>query len=151
MRPTATRPSPADETLTFVSELVADQLSVEAIHRLYNDISFEDLVAALDVSFERVEAGSPGADTLAEMNEREALCLIAPDGTAEWLVARPGAFDGVRALDGAWLEHALAGVDHTVTYQHGLDHVVDAVTGGARDRSRADPSGQRRRDRAHRT
>jgi uncharacterized protein (DUF1015 family) len=29
------RPNPADETLTFVSELVADQLSVEAIHRLY--------------------------------------------------------------------------------------------------------------------
>jgi len=124
------QPSPADETLTFVSELVDDQLSVEAIHRLYRDISFDDLVAALDASFERVGTGTPGADTLAEMNERAALCLIAADGTAEWLVPRPGAFDGVRALDGAWLEHALAGVDHTVTYQHGLDHAVDAVTSG---------------------
>ena len=125
------QPSPADETLTFVSELVADQLSVEAIHRLYGGVSFEDLVGALDVSFERVAAGSPGADTLAQMDERGALCLITPDGSAEWLVARPGAFDGIRALDGAWLEHALGGVEHTVTYQHGLEHVVDAVTGGA--------------------
>jgi len=125
------QPSPADETLTFVSELVGDQLSVEAIHRLYDDIAFDDLVAALDLSFERVAAGTPGPNTLAEMNERAALCLIAPDGSAEWLVARPGAFDGIRALDGAWLEHALDGVDHTVTYQHGLDHVVEAVTSGA--------------------
>jgi uncharacterized protein (DUF1015 family) len=124
------QPSPADETLTFVSELVADQLSVEAIHRLYRDISFDDLVAALEGSFERLDAGRPGPDTLAEMNERAALCLIAPDGAAQWLVARPGAFDDVRALDGAWLEHALAGVEHTVTYQHGLDNVVDAVTDG---------------------
>ncbi len=44
---------------------------------------------------------------------------------------RDGAFGGVRALDGAWLEHSLAGVDHTVTYQHGVEHVVDAVTSGA--------------------
>ena len=29
----------AEDTLTFISELVADQLSVEAIHRLYHDVS----------------------------------------------------------------------------------------------------------------
>lgn len=123
-------PNPADETLTFVSELVADQLSVEAIHRLYRDVSFEDLAAALDDHFERSDAGTPGSETLAAMERDGTLCLIAPDGSAEWLTPRPGAFDGVRALDGAWLEHALADVDHTVTYQHGLDHVVDAVTSG---------------------
>ncbi len=44
---------------------------------------------------------------------------------------RPGAFDGIRSLDGAWLEHALAEVAHSVTYQHGVDHVVGAVTSGA--------------------
>jgi hypothetical protein len=59
------------------------------------------------------------------------LCLVTADGTAQWLTPRPGAFDGVRALDGAWLEHALANLDHRVSYQHGLDHVVDAVTSGA--------------------
>ena len=124
------RPSPADETLAFVSELVADQLSVEAIHRLYHDVSFDELVAALDTVFERSDAGTPDGATLATMEREGVLCLVAPDGTAQWLSPRPGAFDSVRSLDGAWLEHALADVDHTVTYQHGVDHVVEAVTSG---------------------
>ena len=125
------QPNPADETLVFVSELVADQLSVEAIHRLYHDVSFEDLVAALDSRFERAEGTGPDDDTLATMDREGVLCLVAPDGTAQWLSARPGAFDDVRSLDGAWLEHALEDVDHRVTYQHGVDHVVEAVTSGA--------------------
>ena len=125
------QPNPADETLVFVSELVADQLSVEAIHRLYHDISFDDLVAALDSRFERAEGTGPDDDTLATMDSEGVLCLVAPDGTAQWLSARPGAFDDVRSLDGAWLEHALEDVDHRVTYQHGVDHVVEAVTSGA--------------------
>jgi uncharacterized protein (DUF1015 family) len=64
------------------------------------------------------------------MNEQGVLCLVAPDGTAQWLAARAGAFADVRSLDGAWLEHALRDVDHHVSYQHGLDHVVNAVTTG---------------------
>ncbi len=127
------RPNPADETLAFVSELVADQLSVEAIHRLYRDVSVDDLIAALDTCFERSDAGSPDGSTLATMDAEGALCLVTSDGAAQWLRPRPGAFDGVRSLDGAWLEHALADVEHTVTYQHGVDHVVDAVTSGAAD------------------
>jgi uncharacterized protein (DUF1015 family) len=129
-RANGSRPNPADETLTFVSELVADQLSVEAIHRLYHDVSFDDLVAALDRSFERSDAGRPDDRTLATMNEREVLCMIGPDGAAQWLSPRPGAFADIRSLDGAWLEHALRNVDHRVSYQHGLDHVAAAVAGG---------------------
>jgi uncharacterized protein (DUF1015 family) len=124
------QPNPADDTLVFVNELVADQLSVEAIHRLYHDVSFDDLTAALDTCFERSQAGTPDAGTLAAMDDQQVLCLIGPDGTAQWLTPRPGAFDAVRSLDGAWLEHALADVAHSVTYQHGVDHVVDAVTAG---------------------
>ncbi|MEP6296671.1 MAG: DUF1015 domain-containing protein, partial [Ilumatobacter sp.] len=67
---------------------------------------------------------------LAEMEERGALCLVRPDGSAEWLTPRPGAFDDVRALDGLWLEELLSGVEHSVTYQHGVDRVVDAVVHG---------------------
>jgi uncharacterized protein (DUF1015 family) len=122
--------TPAEETLAFVSELVADQLSVEAIHRLYRDVSYEDLVRALDAAFDRSDAPEPGPDTLAEMNNRGAMCLIAPDGRGQWLTPKAGAFDGVRALDGAWLEHVLAEVAHSVTYQHGVDNVVDAVANG---------------------
>ncbi|TFH20424.1 MAG: DUF1015 domain-containing protein [Acidimicrobiales bacterium] len=126
----ADQASPADETLAFVNELVADQLSVEAIHRLYHDVTFDDLTAALDAVFERSDAGVPDAATLATMDARGVLCLVAPDGTAQWLSARPGAFESVRSLDGAWLEYALADLDHRVTYQHGVDHVVDAATSG---------------------
>ncbi len=122
--------TPAEDTLAFVSELVADQLSVEAIHRLYADIHVDDLVAALDEGFDRTPAGSPSASTLAEMDERSALCLVRPDGGAEWLTPKPGAFDGVRALDGVWLEEVLSGVDHSVTYQHGVERTVDAVVKG---------------------
>ena len=123
-------PTPAEDTLAFVSELVADQLSVEAIHRLYSDVAYDDLVAALDVVFERADVGMPSAATLATMDEQGVLCLVSPDGSAQSLTPRAGAFDGMRALDGAWLEHALSGVDHSVTYQHGVDRVVDAVVGG---------------------
>lgn len=122
------QPNPADDTLVFVNELVADQLSVEAIHRMYHDVSFDDLVTALDRSFERSSAGRPDDRTLAAMDRDGVLCLVGPDGSAQWLTPRPGAFDGVRSLDGAWLEHALGDLDHRVTYQHGVDHVVDAVT-----------------------
>jgi uncharacterized protein (DUF1015 family) len=120
----------AEDTLAFVSELVADQLSVEAIHRLYDGVSRDDLVGALDRRFERSPAGEVGPATLAAMEERGVLCLVAPDGTGEWLTPRPGSFDRVRALDGLWLEDTLAGLEHHVTYQHGVELVVDAVRSG---------------------
>ncbi len=123
--------SPAEDTLMFVSELIEDQLSVEAIHRLYADVSRDALIAALDGWFERSDAGTVDDTTLAEMNRRGALCLVAADGSGEWLTPRAGAFDDVRALDGVWLETALAGLDHTVTYQHGVDRAVNAVGDGS--------------------
>jgi hypothetical protein len=73
------QPNPADETLAFVSELVADQLSVEAIHRLYHDVRFDELVAALDTASSAADAGSPDGDTLADDGTRDGvLCLSGP-------------------------------------------------------------------------
>lgn len=123
--------TPAEETLAFVSELVEDQLSVEAIHRVYSGVDGGELRRALEGSFELDDAGAPSPQTLAEMQGSSRLCLIEADGSATWLDPRPSAFEGVRALDGAWLEHALDGLDAEVTYQHGLDEVVEAVTSGA--------------------
>ena len=121
----------AEDTLAFVSELVADQLSVEAIHRLYTDIDFDALRSALSTAFDLSDAGTPTADTLAAMEADGKLFLIGPDGTGQWLTPKLGAFDDVRSLDGAWLEHVLAEVAHSVTYQHGVTNVVEAVTSGA--------------------
>lgn len=125
---------PAEETLAFVGELVADQLSIEPIHRLYSGVTIEELRAVLDRSFERMPMATPTPATLGEMVALGRLVLLGPDGSAEWLVPRTGAFDdnGVRRIDGAWLEHALAGsaaADH-VAYQHGLAEVQRALADG---------------------
>ncbi|MET0326355.1 MAG: DUF1015 domain-containing protein, partial [Ilumatobacteraceae bacterium] len=128
---TARHDTDAEQTLAFVGELVAEQLSIEAIHRLYTGITFEALRDELSRSFELTPADPPSPTTLAEMAAEGRLVLVAPDGSAQWMTPRPGAFDGVRPLDGAWLEHALVGSTAEVTYQHGLAEAVAAATSGA--------------------
>ena len=120
----------AELTLAFVSELIDEQLSIEAIHRLYSGTTEEAMLEALQTSFEIEDAGAPDDTTLATMNRDGRLFFVHGDGSGSWLVPRPGAFDDLRALDGEWLEHALGSVDHEVTYQHGLDEAVAAVTNG---------------------
>lgn len=124
-------PGPWDLTLAYVGELVASQLSIDAIHRVYSGIPFEAVRAALEGSFDLSSAGPVDTHITREMIDRQALCLVGPDGTGTWLRPRPGAFDGVRALDGAWLEHALASGNAEVAYQHGLSNVVELVASGA--------------------
>lgn len=121
----------AEFTLTFVNELVADQLSIEAIHRVYTGTTLDQLRAELSGCFDLEPAPAPTPATLAEMVERGRLVLLCPDGSAEWLVPKAGAFDGVRALDGAYLEHALSASPAEVTYQHGLAEMLALVGSGS--------------------
>nr|WP_300143367.1 DUF1015 domain-containing protein [Propionicimonas sp.] len=121
----------AEFTLTFVNELVADQLSIEAIHRFYTGTTIEQLRADLAACFDLEPAPAPTPAMLTEMVDRGRLVLLSPDGTAEWLVPKAGAFDGVRELDGAYLEHALAGSSAEVGYQHGLDEMLALVSGAS--------------------
>ena len=120
----------AELTLTYVNELVDEQLSVAAIHRLYNDVTFDDLRTALGRSFDITTAPPVGEATLAKMQSRGSLCLVQPNCSAEWLSPKPGAFVGVRNLDSAMLEHALRDTAHRVHYQHGLSEVVAELTDG---------------------
>jgi hypothetical protein len=108
--------------LTFVSELVADQLSVAAIHRLYDRMYSE-----FSHTFTLTEMGQPTPQTLAAMQADGFLVLYTRDRTYR-LDPVPGAFDGVRSLDGVWLEHTLGEVP--VTYQHGLTETLAAVDSG---------------------
>ncbi|MDR1077570.1 MAG: DUF1015 domain-containing protein [Propionibacteriaceae bacterium] len=121
----------AELALTFVNELSQDQLSIEAIHRLYAGVDPVALRQRLAQSFDFAPAQRPTPASLAQMVELGRLILIWPDGRAEWLIARPGAFDQVRPLDGAWLERALDGLDHAVSYQHGLEQTLGQVASGA--------------------
>ena len=127
---TGRRDAPAETTLAFVGELITEQLSIEAIHRMYAGVPFQQVRAALAQHFELVPAERPSAATLAQMVADERLVLVAADGSAEWLIPRPGSFDGVRALDGARLEHATAGSHAEVSYQHGLDEVLGELAAG---------------------
>ena len=121
--------TPAELTLAFVNELIEEQLSVEAIHRVYTNIDETDLAEALARSFELIPTDRPSPATLATMATDDFLVLSTREGS--WrLQAKPGRFDGVRALDGGWLETALADVPLTVNYQHGLDETLSEVDSG---------------------
>ena len=122
--------TPAEQALAFVNELVEDQISIEAIHRLYSGISPFDFARALERCFAREPLESVTPTSLTAMVERARLVLLWPNGSAEWLVPLPGAFEGLRALDGLWLEAALAGFDASVTYQHGFAQMADCVASG---------------------
>jgi uncharacterized protein (DUF1015 family) len=120
----------AELVLAFVGELVEDQLSVEAIHRLYTGIEADALATALGERFDVEPAdGELAPEVLGRMQQDGRLVLVRPDGW-DWLTPKTGAFDGVRALDGLWLEETLADTAAEVTYQHGLDETQAAVRDG---------------------
>jgi uncharacterized protein (DUF1015 family) len=115
--------SGAELTMTYVNELIDEQLSVAAIHRLYEGISYKELAAALSPFFTITDADPVGPTTLPQMNERSSLCLVAKTGRTHWLTPIAEKFAGVRNLDSAYLEHALSSVQHEVRYQHGVTEV----------------------------
>lgn len=121
---TASKSTEAEFALAFVNELTADQLAIDAIHRIYNGVSTKQLKEDLSACFAfEPYNGELNSDSLAQMVSLGRLLFINPGGKAEWMIPREGAFDGVRNLDGAWLEHALAGSLAEVSYQHGIDEV----------------------------
>jgi uncharacterized protein (DUF1015 family) len=115
--------SGSELTMTYVNELIDEQLSVAAIHRLYEGISYKELAAALSPFFTITDADPVGPTTLSQMNERSSLCLVAKTGRTHWLTPIAEKFSGVRNLDSAYLEHALSNVQHEVRYQHGVTEV----------------------------
>ncbi len=133
VRATRGNDTPAELTLAYVAELVEEQLSIDAIHRLYTGVSSDELLALLEPSFHQAEAGPVMPSFAAEVVGHGALCLVRPDGTGVWLTPRATAFEGVRALDGAYLEHALREHDIEISYQHGVQHVVDRLADGFAD------------------
>ena len=129
----------AELTMTYVAELVDEQLSIDAIHRVYRGVSAATLATQLAAYCVMAEAGQVTPRFAAEAIDRGAMCLVRPDGSGVWLTPRPDAFTDVRALDGAYLEHALAGLVGAdgepvdVSYQHGVPNVVDALAAGDAD------------------
>ena len=115
--------SGAELTMTYINELIDEQLSVAAIHRLYEGINYKELAAALSPFFTINDADPVGPTTLSHMSKRGSLCLIAKTGRTHWLTPIAEKFAGIRNLDSAYLEHALSSVHHEVRYQHGVSEV----------------------------
>jgi uncharacterized protein (DUF1015 family) len=121
----------ADLTLAFIQELAPEQLVVQAIHRLVTDLPPDvDLPAVLEKAFDLRPAGSVGPHTLAAMDAEGALCLVAADGTGQYLVPLPDAFAGMADLDSARLDDVLAGVPASLAFQHGVPEVLGALADG---------------------
>ena len=108
-----------------------EQLAIAAIHRLYTDVTSHDLRAALEASYDHIGSVPADDQCLQAMADASAVGLVTADATVELYVPQGSAELGDRNLDGARLEHALSGISHTVTYQHGVRNVVDAVTSQA--------------------
>ena len=127
---TQSKDTGAELTLTYINELVEEQLSVAAIHRFYNGASADDLRTALAHFYTFENAISVDDNTLQEMNKRGSLVFIDDRMSVSWMTPKVGVFDAIRELDSARLEYALAGVDHTVGYQHGATEVQELVASG---------------------
>lgn len=123
--------TPADLTMTYVVELVEDELTVQPIHRLLSGLPDGlELPAALSEWFEVESTDAFGPDAVARLVDAGALGLVTPDGT-RLLRPRPGAFADDVDLDTVRLETARAGLpDHDIRYQHGVANVTDAVAAG---------------------
>jgi uncharacterized protein (DUF1015 family) len=116
--------------MTYVVELVDDQLTVRPIHRLLDGMPDGfDLLGALAERFEVDDPVEASVDELRALG-RAGPVLVLPGGRAVPLRPRPEAFAGVADLDSARLSVALVGLPVEVTYQHGVDRVLKAVESG---------------------
>lgn len=122
----------ANAVMTFIVELVEDELDVAPIHRLISDLPDEvDLVAAFDPFFESEPFPGSGQPTIPELQELGGLALVTREGT--WLLRpRPSTIAATRDLDSSRLDLALTALpDHSLVFQHGVDHIHAAVRSGA--------------------
>lgn len=122
-------------TMTYVAELVEEQLSIAAIHRLIAAVSPAQMEEILDAFYTRVGDSTLSEQTLSLMNSEKAICLLRPDGSTTLYTEKVEKFSEVRALDSARLEHAITSVLGSldaagISYQHGTHEVLDALKAG---------------------
>jgi uncharacterized protein (DUF1015 family) len=122
----------ADAVMTFVVELVEDELDVGPIHRLLSDLPEGfDLRGAFDPFFEIEAFTFTDAPTVRRIQELGGLVLVLP-GVAWLLRPRPETISATRDLDSSRLDLALASLpNHGLVYQHGVEHIRSAVDSGA--------------------
>ncbi|MFM8663328.1 MAG: DUF1015 family protein [Acidimicrobiaceae bacterium] len=120
----------AKSTLCYINELIDEQLSVAAIHRLYSDVEVGSLLAQLQKYFDVIDLPTLTPAIIAKMSQDSHITFVAPTGQAKSLKPKPEMFAGVRNLDSVFLEHALADIDKSVSYQHGFTEVTTQLKTG---------------------
>ena len=121
----------ADAVMTFVVELVDDELLVAPIHRLLSGLPDDvDLLEAFAPFFTMEPFEITGTATVRRLQDAGALALVRTDGC--WLLRpRPESMADVRDLDSSRLDLALAALpEHTLRYQHGVTNIRRAVAEG---------------------
>ena len=88
-------------TMTYVAELVEEQLSIAAIHRLVAAVSPSQMEEILSEFYTRVSDSTLSDNTLTMMNSEKAICLVRPDGSTTLFTEKTEKFSEVRALDSA--------------------------------------------------
>jgi uncharacterized protein (DUF1015 family) len=125
--------SGAGLTMTYVAELVEDQLSVAAIHRLYDVPDMKAFESALREHFDILDCPPVTAKITDWMDSNDCLVFLRPDHDPVALRPRDASFTGVRDLDGSRLEHALRACNHEVRYQHGVEEISGFMRSRAAD------------------
>lgn len=120
----------AELTMTYVAELVQEQLSIAAIHRLITGHSAAGVLERIGAFYDTKPAGVVNHSTILSMEAEGALCIIDESGNGTYLIPRETAFTGIRNLDSARLEHALGDMIGSVTYQHGVGEVLGRIKAG---------------------
>jgi uncharacterized protein (DUF1015 family) len=130
----AGRSGPFDLVMAFIVELVEDQLSVRATHRLINGLPADfDLEGALSKEFDVTPTEPPDVSIGRRMEKAGALALLTANGS--WLLVPRHAISRSTSpddVDSTILEPVLAKLPpHEVTYQHGWDVAAAALAKGA--------------------
>ena len=120
----------AKSTLCYINELIDEQLSVAAIHRLYSDVETGSLLTQLEKFFDITDLPTLTPSIIAKMSQDSHLTFVAPTGQAKSLKPKSEMFTGVRNLDSVFLEHALADIEKSVSYQHGFSEVTAQLKTG---------------------
>lgn len=120
----------AKSTLCYINELIDEQLSVAAIHRLYSDVETGSLLTQLEKFFDITDLPTLTPSIIAKMSKDNHLTFVAPNGQAKSLKPKSEMFTGVRNLDSVFLEHALTDVEKSVSYQHGFSEVTAQIKTG---------------------
>ena len=122
----------ADSVMTFVVELVEDELDVGPIHRLVSGLTDRsELATILAECFDIGPVETGPLPTIGRLQDLGAMALVIPEGWRR-LTPTPDTIARSRDLDSSRLDLALSRMpDHELVYQHGVDHVQSAVRSGA--------------------